>query len=215
MNYNRGEILNIDTIKDKNKAFKDFSEDSENLEKLLKALYENNIETMACCRGHSKEQEAYIKFKVNESSLPFYQNLLNIMMDINDSEFNIQNTKDFITVDIRIPAINAEYTFEKIYEMLLNDNTKAFSQNLEDSFNISYELVKLALESGIYLTIVFTPLLFTQNIIQTEIYTEDMISLEQSNQLEVYKYNCSLKDLNILYQTLKSKYSKSRENKRR
>lgn len=210
MNYNRGIILDINTIKDKSQAFYDFAEGSETLEKLLKLLYKNKIETMACCRGHSKEQDAYIKFKLNAPLSPFYQNLLSIMLDIKESEVNIQNTKAFITLDIRIPAIKAEYTFQKLYDMLLKKEL-IISPKLENIFNISYKLSKLALENRMYSKTVFTQALLNENSVEVEIYTENMLKLEENEQLNIVKYNCSPKQLNNLYYILHSKYSKNKK----
>lgn len=213
MNYNTRKVLDIRQIEDKDKAFHDFAEGSPSLENLLKILYENNVETIACCRGHSKEQEAYIKFKINDSTVPFYQKLLTIIQNIKDSEFIIQNTKEIITIDLRFPFSTAESVFQTISKMASNIKSEKYSpsKNYIDTFNTSYELTKLSLESGIYSEIKFTKDSIKQNEIEIQIYNEDMANLEQNEQLNILKYKCSSVELQNLYNALKPQVSKIKQ----
>lgn len=219
MNYNNGQILDINTIKNKEKAFHDFAEGSIILEKLLKLLYQNQIETIACCRGHSKEQEAYIKFKVEPQTLPFFQILLNLISNINDYEFNIQNTNQIITADIRIPAILADKTFQSICKMLTNIYPQ--KPELENSWmNKAYQLSKIALENSFYIETIFKPQLQNKNICETLIFqnedpydlkTIDVNTIFNHNQtIEFARYYCSNEDLTLLYHKLNALYTKTK-----
>lgn len=219
MNYNNGQILDINTIENKGKAFHDFAEGSSTLEKLLNLLYENHIETIACCRGHNKDKDAYIKFKVEPHTLPFFQTLLNQILNINGSEFNIQNMSQIITADIRVPAINADYTFQSICDLMTNIYTQR-PQSENSWINNAYKLSKIALENNFYIETIFTQKLKNKNICETLIFQNedpydlknmDINSILKSNQtIEFARYYCSNEDLKLLYLKLNEFYNKTK-----
>lgn len=62
-NYNQGPMIKLQDIPSENmsQALKDFSEGSEGLEICLRTMWNNNLETIACCAGNENSFErAYI-----------------------------------------------------------------------------------------------------------------------------------------------------------
>lgn len=62
-NYNQGPMIKLQDIppEDMSQALKDFSEGSEGLEICLRTMWNNNLETIACCAGNENSFErAYI-----------------------------------------------------------------------------------------------------------------------------------------------------------
>ena len=83
MSYNDGmpHMEFYDTDEDKKEIAKEFSEGDEQLENYLFELWNNNIKTRACCRGHDdySKKPAYISIIINDDSRPIIEESVNYM----------------------------------------------------------------------------------------------------------------------------------------
>ena len=75
--YNSGGHVDISTLspEERKNAFMEFAEGNKGLYELLNTAYEQGIESMFCCAGHSENDNGYVVFKVTDDNLKKLQQL--------------------------------------------------------------------------------------------------------------------------------------------
>lgn len=75
--YNSGGHVDISTLspEERKNAFMEFAEGNKGLYDLLNTAYEQGIESMFCCAGHSENDNGYVVFKVTDDNLKKLQQL--------------------------------------------------------------------------------------------------------------------------------------------
>lgn len=108
MNYNDGKIhtefYNEDV--DRKEIAKQFSEGDEQLEKCLLELWNNGIQTTACCRGHDTDEyiyRPYIMLKFDHNIYGLIDNLYNYMV--------LPENRDSIGLDFGYDYKNGRFNF--------------------------------------------------------------------------------------------------------
>ncbi len=98
---NNGNSIDFNQIEDYQKAAKDFSEGSIELEQLLLNCFSKGIITVACCKGHEdKLREPYISFLYNYENKQYFYALMSKLKDSGYSfGYNkLSNGKSFISI---------------------------------------------------------------------------------------------------------------------
>lgn len=75
--YNSGGHIDISklSLEERKNAFMEFAEGNKGLYDLLNTAYEQGIESMFCCAGHSENDNGYVVFKVTDDNLKKLQQL--------------------------------------------------------------------------------------------------------------------------------------------
>ncbi len=95
MSYNDGLVHNdfYDQDVDRGKIAKEFSEGDPLLESTLLELWDNNIKTSSCCKGHGEGSPAYISFIMNDDSKKLIQATCEYLY-LQDGKFEINFISD-------------------------------------------------------------------------------------------------------------------------
>ena len=138
--YNNGSIIedifSADSIELSQMA-KDFAEGSEELESVLLYLWQNKIETIACCAGHEKNHNCpYVFFNVDKIDS---KRLKNLLIDLSASDFVCERTyaRDFNyrpeTLQIQLTHENRESDNARVAQ-LLGVLKRAFTSQENDRY---------------------------------------------------------------------------------
>ena len=135
--YNTGTVEHIPSnVNEREKAFKEWSEGSKELEELLHYLYNNNIDTIYCCLGHYEGDIGYIAFNYSDEKKANYIKLVNELLKENaffcglchnniNNNFNIQNRYAL-----------SDTLFINIKRILEEDKTNIKNEFLEEYFKL-------------------------------------------------------------------------------
>ena len=137
------------------KCLKFFSEGDENLYNLLKYSYENNLYTMACCKGHKdNKNEVYHPYILYKFNAPvFYKKFLNIVekMIKNQTPVDvmISNSTRYDTCQKISFSGNEEYPASELFPYLLNE-LKKDERIVDKSFkNFVLRLMRISEEADV------------------------------------------------------------------
>ena len=90
--------INIEDDKERGIYFHEMAEDSRSLELLLHTCYNNGIVPTLASKGHGKNKVAYIILTLDHAHLNTIGRLIDLTLEIPDSEFNIRSsTTTFIS----------------------------------------------------------------------------------------------------------------------
>ena len=118
VNCNSEILNNEDILNNIDKYAKEFSEENENLEKVLKLLWNDGFETVGCCGDNSNT--SYIGFKVVDIN-----KLIRLFSSINKSDVRIAIVKNASSFTCSIK----KYKNEDIFLNILNN----YNKNLVDN----------------------------------------------------------------------------------
>ncbi len=128
---NTGAVVDVNDIKDKQQAAKEFAEGSPELEKLLLDCWLKDLSTRACCAGHDGEYDyPYISFNIrNEGDLQLYSKLEEAL----EMKYSISHFPDNQTLNIG-PAI-VFYDIRRTNQMFEEINRILNSLSVKDDIN--------------------------------------------------------------------------------
>lgn len=105
---------------EREKAFRRFSEGSEELYQLLKVAYDNGIESVFCCKGHSDTDMGYVSFKVTDQNVEKLK-LIGKALSHNGILTNFDNRYNLgKRVTFRAFRTNNKKWFEEVTKLIIN-----------------------------------------------------------------------------------------------
>ena len=164
------DLRDVSFIKNKNRLAKEFSEGSINLEKLLLFLWDNNIRTFSCCKGHYQFLERkqkfgnswlYISIFVDNMCCDFWNNIILKIKKIYKNNIIVSNiiTKNFEHIlqfhsrktGLKSEKETTDYAdrfFSFLYKeiknelKLFNNTLPKTTDNLKSQYTHLYEAIK-------------------------------------------------------------------------
>ena len=117
---NSKKILFEDILNNKDKYSKEFSESEPLLEEVLKLLWNNNIETIGCCKGHDNYKQ-YIGFRLDN-----IDKIIKLLSSLDKKQIQIS----FVKLNNKINVSIRKYGDIDIYNNIKN----ALNKDFEDSY---------------------------------------------------------------------------------
>ena len=146
--------INIEDDKERSIYFHDMADGSRSLELLLHTCYNNGIVPYLASVGHSKNKVAYIILNVDHAHLNTIGRLIDLTLEVPDSEFNIKSSKGKIYAELGEIAIADYYAAE--YNAAIGESaiarrqlTKALKQPLRSDIKLRAEDLKVKLTQDI------------------------------------------------------------------
>lgn len=159
--YNSGGHIDISKLspEERKNAFMEFAEGNKGLYDLLNTAYEQEIESMFCCAGHSENDNGYVVFKVTDDNLKKLQQLGKVLSHEgvatsfeNHHElgkrvlyhgFKVQSKNWFEKANEILENLPQHEIIPSIYyhEMMINSN-KPFSYRIRESIIKALERIR-------------------------------------------------------------------------
>lgn len=139
---------------EKLKYSEEFSEGSTSLKRLLLFLWDNKINTIACCAGHNIYDEPYISMSIDSLNKIAVTTLLsNIFFDYNSkvkvmirNENNRRKKKDYLKHIIKLTLFFDYLEKESCFDYLLKVVNKTLTNELESKYDLLNEFNKNLIE---------------------------------------------------------------------
>lgn len=137
-------IKNVDIEDDKKRSvyFHNMSEDSRSLELLLHTCYNNGIVPSLASKGHGKNKVAYIILNVDHAHLNTIGRLIDLTLEIPDSEFNIRSSKGQIYAELSCESKDDDQLFTRVKEIVEEQAIESKTHNLT-LMNTIYNIAKI------------------------------------------------------------------------
>ena len=110
--------INIEDDKERGIYFHEMAEDSRSLELLLHTCYNNGIVPTLASKGHGKNKVAYIILTLDHAHLNTIGRLIDLTLEIPDSEFNIRSSKGKIYAELSCESKDDDQLFTRIKEIV-------------------------------------------------------------------------------------------------
>ena len=134
--------INIEDEKERSLYFHDMAEDSRSLELLLHTCYNNGIVPSLASIGHGKNKVAYIILNVDHAYLNTIGRLIDLTLEIPDSEFNIRSSKGKIYAELSCESKDDDQLFTRIKEIVEEQAIEGQTHNLT-LMNTVYNIAKI------------------------------------------------------------------------
>lgn len=134
--------INIEDEKERSLYFHDMAEDSRSLELLLHTCYNNGIVPSLASIGHGKNKVAYIILNVDHAHLNTIGRLIDLTLEIPDSEFNIRSSKGKIYAELSCESKDDDQLFTRIKEIVEEQAIEGQTHNLT-LMNTVYNIAKI------------------------------------------------------------------------
>ncbi len=122
--------------------FHEMAEDSRSLELLLHTCYNNKIIPTLASKGHGKNKVAYIILEVDHSHLNTIGRLIDLTIEIPESEFNIRSRSGKIYAEISCDTKDGDQLFTRIKEIVEEQTIENHTHNLT-LMNTIYNIAKI------------------------------------------------------------------------
>lgn len=168
--------VNIEDDKERGIYFHDMAEDSRSLELLLHTCYNNGIIPYLASKGHGKNKVAYIILKVDHAHLNTIGRLIDLTLEIPDSEFNIRSSKGKLYAEMSCESKDDDQLFTRIKEIVEEQTIESKTHNLT-LMNTIYNIAKI-INSIIEADMLFATneTLYSQGKCGVSIYKEKQIN---------------------------------------
>lgn len=134
--------LNIEDEKERGIYFHEMAEDSRTLELLLHTCYNNGITPILANKGSSKNKVAYIILDVDYAHLNTIGRLIDLTIEIPDSEFNIKSHNGKLYAEISCDVKDGDQLFARIKEIVEEQLIENKTHNLT-LMNTIYNIAKI------------------------------------------------------------------------
>lgn len=188
--------INIENEKDRSIYFHEMATDSRSLELLLHTCYNNGLIPVLADRGRNKDKLAYIVLKVDFNHLNTAGRLIDLTLEIPESEFNIKTHNGEMYVEMSCLPQDNDQLFTRVKEIVEEATINKLSHN-QTLMNTIYNISKI-----IY-SIIDADFLFATN---ETLYSQGKcgVSIYQGKQLN--KVNTKKEDnIDDVIKTLKEK----------
>ncbi len=134
--------VNIDNEKDRSIYFHEMSSDSRSLELLLHTCYNNGIIPALADKGHNKNKLAYVVLKVDYKNLNTIGRLIDLTLEIPESEFNIKSHSGEMYAEISCLPQDNDQLFTRMKEIVEETSIKKITHN-QTLMNTVYNVSKI------------------------------------------------------------------------
>ena len=134
--------INIEDDKERGIYFHEMAEDSRSLELLLHTCYNNGIVPTLANKGHGKNKVAYIILTLDHAHLNTIGRLIDLTLEIPDSEFNIRSSKGKIYAELSCESKDDDQLFTRIKEIVEEQTIENKTHNLT-LMNTVYNIAKI------------------------------------------------------------------------
>ena len=134
--------VNIKDDKERSIYFHDMAEDSRSLELLLHTCYNNGIVPYLASKGHGKNKVAYIILNVDHAHLNTIGRLIDLTLEIPESEFNIRSSKGKIYAELSCESKDDDQLFTRVKEIVEEQTIENKTHNLT-LMNTVYNIAKI------------------------------------------------------------------------
>ena len=134
--------INIEDDKERGIYFHEMAEDSRSLELLLHTCYNNGIVPTLASKGHGKNKVAYIILTLDHAHLNTIGRLIDLTLEIPDSEFNIRSSKGKIYAELSCESKDDDQLFTRIKEIVEEQTIENKTHNLT-LMNTVYNIAKI------------------------------------------------------------------------
>ena len=134
--------VNIEDDKERPVYFHDMAEDSRSLELLLHTCYNNGIVPFLASKGHGKNKVAYIILNVDHAHLNTIGRLIDLTLEIPESEFNIRSSKGKIYAELSCESKDDDQLFTRVKEIVEEQTIENKTHNLT-LMNTVYNIAKI------------------------------------------------------------------------
>ena len=134
--------INIEDDKERSIYFHDMAEGSRSLELLLHTCYNNGIVPYLASVGHSKNKVAYIILNVDHAHLNTIGRLIDLTLEVPDSEFNIKSSKGKIYAELSCDSKDDDQLFTRVKEIVEEQTIETKTHNLT-LMNTIYNIAKI------------------------------------------------------------------------
>lgn len=134
--------INIEDSKERSLYYHEMAEDSRSLELLLHTCYNNGIIPVLASKGHGKNKVAYIILTLNHSHLNTIGRLIDLTLEIPESEFNIRSHQGKIYAEMSCESKDDDQLFTRIKEIVEETKIEKQTHNLT-IMNTVYNIAKI------------------------------------------------------------------------
>lgn len=134
--------INIEDKQERSIYFHDMAEDSRSLELLLHTCYNNGITPTLASRGHGKNKVAYIILTLDHNHLNTIGRLIDLTLEIPDSEFNIRSHRGKMYAELSCESKDNDQMFTRIKEIVEEAKIEKQTHNLT-LMNTIYNIAKI------------------------------------------------------------------------
>lgn len=137
-------LKNINDLDEKERAlyFHQMAEDSYALELLLHTCYNNGIVPKLASKGHGKNKVAYIILTLDHAHLNTIGRLIDLTLEIPDSEFNVRSNQGKIYAELSCESLDGDQLFTRIKEIVEEKTFEKQTHNLT-LMNTIYNIAKI------------------------------------------------------------------------
>ena len=132
--------VNLEDVNERSIYFKKMSEDSRSLELLLHTCYNNGITPYLASKGHNKV--AYIVLNVDYEHLNTIGRLIDLTLEIPNSEFNIKSKEGKLYAETSCDFKDDDQLFTRIKEIVEEQSFENQNHNLT-LMNTIYNIAKI------------------------------------------------------------------------
>ena len=134
--------INLENEQERSIYFHEMAEDSRSLELLLHTCYNNGLTPALASIGHGKNQVAYIILKLTHAHLNTIGRLIDLTLEIPNSEFNIRTKHGKIYAELSCDSKDNDQLFTRIKEIVEETKIEKCAHNLT-LMNTIYNIAKI------------------------------------------------------------------------
>lgn len=134
--------INIEDERERSIYYHEMAEDSRSLELLLHTCYNNGITPKLASKGHGKNKVAYIILNIDHDHLNTIGRLIDLTLEIPDSEFNIRSHQGKIYAELSCESKDDDQLFTRIKEIVEENKIEKHTHNLT-LMNTIYNIAKI------------------------------------------------------------------------
>ncbi len=134
--------INIEDKQERSIYYHEMAEESRSLELLLHTCYNNGIIPKLASKGHGKNKVAYIILTIDNNHLNTIGRLIDLTLEIPDSEFNIRSHQGKIYAELSCESKDNDQLFTRIKEIVEENQIEKYTHNLT-LMNTIYNIAKI------------------------------------------------------------------------